>query len=195
MNGGCHKNTLSHSAGKLENCVTNRMTCRLIIKTIFSFSRHNGNLVGADHIMKNIRIHTGCVDDNPRPKGALCGVQQIAIFFFFYPRYFCMKVKAYPVLRRIFGIGNVHGKGTNDAAGRCIGCRINAVRQIRLQDKRLLPGQQLHPRYAVSLPPRNKRGKLIHLLLALTDNERSVAAERKIQRLCHFFHYLVAPDI
>ena len=170
-------------------------SCTFIKKHILTLTRSDMQFFLTYHIMKNIRIDTGSIDDTACLKITLWGFHNKTIFLFSDVLYFCVKFKFHAIVICVLCHCNVQLKGTDNSGCRCIQCCQHLIRQIRLHGKCLFSVKDPQSLYSVFQSSFTQLMQHGNSILSCTDSQRTSLFKRKIQFLRKLSHHIAALHI
>ena len=127
-----YKNALAVFARKLEDGLVDQTAGCFVEQAVFAATRGNVDLLAADHVVKNICIHTGSVYHAAGQDVTAVGGELIAVVLAADVCHFCVKTEFDAVCGSIFCECNVQTERADNAAGRTVDGSDDFLGEVRL---------------------------------------------------------------
>ena len=127
-----HQNSLAKLPRKSKNRTFHMASGAFIQQAVISPPWRNVNLAFADHIVKPVRIDSGCIYHKPGKEASLICNKLISLMKPSDLLHFCIEPEFYTVGIRILRQSNIQFKRTDDPSRRRVQSGIYILRRIRL---------------------------------------------------------------
>ena len=189
------ENAFSVFSRKGEHCTVYVPACRLVQQLVFALPRCDMYLLFTYHIVKDIRVNAGRIDDSPSLHRSPGGRQAEPLFQLFHPLHFRAEPEFDAVAARVLRQRDCQLEGTHDSARRRIQPCDHLIGQVRLHFHQFFSLQNLKTLHTVLLSALQQFFQAASLFFGRTDNQRTVLLKRNIQFFRQFFHFPAAFQI